>query len=328
MHGLKPELSIVIVNWNTEDLLNTCLNSIITSAGNIAYEIIVIDNGSHDGSIAMVRKNFPQVILVSNIDNVGFVKANNQGFRIATAPYVLMLNSDTEIIDSALEKTLSYFKTDPMVGAVGCKLLYPDGRFQNSCFRYPSILGYLINSIGLSRLIRRWDWDRYGNTDANWKTAKEVQCVMGSFIMLEKEFLFEIGCLDESFFMYAEETDLCYRIKLYGKKVIYFPQATIIHHHRGSQKTWQDLVWSYQSATRGILKFLMKWKPFKAYCLNGLIVLFLVPRMLLWATADFIISIHKKTFTIKYLKKAGLLPWHLKALVNPHLLNESWSRPK
>jgi GT2 family glycosyltransferase len=321
-----PEISIVIVNWNTADLLKNCIQSIIENTQQGTYEIIVIDNGSRDGSVGMVKQLFPAVILLQNKENIGFVKANNQGFAQCKGRYVLLLNSDTVILDRAIEKIINYFKTDAQIGVVGCKLLYPDGSFQNSCFHFPGIIGAIFNASGLSHLFTSLNWDRYGSADRFWSMPMQVDCVMGSFLMIERDILHEIGYFDETFFMYAEETDLCCRVKKRGKKVVYYPGASIIHYYRGSQKTWDDHVWSYHSITRGILRFLMKWKPVQAYFVNIIIVLSLLPRILFWSIRDIISSISQKSLSWKYVKKAGLFPWHCMGIFMPCVMNKPWNR--
>jgi GT2 family glycosyltransferase len=321
-----PDVSIVIVNWNTINLLKDCIQSIIENARQSAYEIIVVDNGSQDGSVEMVKQHFPAVILLENRENVGFVKANNQGFARCKGRYVLLLNSDTVILDHAIEKTIQYIDTDNQIGAVGCKLLYPDRSFQNSCFRFPSITGSLLNAIGLPQMFPGLNWDRYGKADRLWTTPTQVDCVMGSFMLIPRAYLKEIGYFDETFFMYAEETDLCYRIKRQGKKVVYFPGASIIHYFGGSEKTWQDTVWSYQSITRGTLRFLIKWKPVQAYIINIIIVLSMLPRILFWFLRDIVSSISQKSFSWKYIKKAKLFSWHCKGVFTPCVMNQPWNK--
>ena len=323
-----PDVSIVIVNWNTVNLLRDCIESIIEQTPEGTYEVIVVDNGSTDGSVEMIKRCFPEVVLIENTANVGFVKGNNQGFARCRGRYVLLLNSDTVILDGAIQKTVQYAETNSQIGVVGCRLQYEDGSFQNSCFRFPGIPGSILNAIGLSQTFPSLNWDRYGNADHSWETPVPVDCVMGSFLMVERELLEKIGYLDEAFFMYAEETDLCYRVRQQGKKVMYYPGASIIHYYGGSQKTWEDSVWSYHAVTRGILRFMIKWNPVQAYVINLILLAGLLPRVLVWGMRDLVQYASEKTFSWKHLQKAGLLPWHFLAVFRPCVWSTPWEGNK
>ena len=321
-----PDVSVVIVNWNTAKLLQDCIESIIDQTQPDTYEIIVVDNGSTDGSAEMIKRCFPEVVLTENTVNVGFAKANNQGFARCRGRYILLLNSDTIILDRAIQKTIQYAESDSQIGVVGCKLLYRDGSFQNSCFRFPGIPGTIINAIGLSRILPSLNWDRYGKADRYWKKPVPVDCVMGSFLLIRRDLLERIGHLDEVFFMYAEETDLCCRVRRQGKKVMYYPGASIIHYSRGSQKSWEDHVWACHAITRGTLRFMTKWKPARAYVVNLILLVCLLPRILVWGIRDLAQCITTKSFSRKYIKKAGLLSWHCMGILKPNLWSSPWSR--
>jgi GT2 family glycosyltransferase len=329
MEELIPRVSIAIVNWNTKDLLENCLSSVFSETGSIPIEVIVADNGSKDGSCEMVKEKFGQVKLIENNANLGFAKANNQCFEISRGEYVLMLNSDTVILDRAIEKTVAFADSYKEGAAFGCRLLYPDGRFQNSCFRTPSILGLILTSLRISQVFKNnyyLNWDRYGCHDQGWSTPTEVECVMGSFILLRNSVLKQVGYLDTDFFMYAEESDLCYRIYNNGYKVIYYPDAIIFHVHGGSKKTAEDAAWSYMANFRGVLKFMYKWKPTTAYISNIIIALFTFPRMIGWAAADLMDAIKAGRFKKKRLLKADLLPFHFRSMLKPSTMAEKWGR--
>ncbi|MFC1676100.1 glycosyltransferase family 2 protein [Planctomycetota bacterium] len=323
---MKPEVSIVIVNFNTRRMLKNCLESIYKQTDRTSVEIIVVDNDSNDGSSQMVRDEFADVKLIANRTNAGFARANDQGFEISTAPYVLMLNSDTIVEDRAIEKTIAFADKHADAAAVGCKMLYGDRSFQNSCFRFPSPLGILLNCLYLSQTFKNnyiLNWDRYGCRD--WPTFRQVDCVMGSFILLRREALEQVGSLDTDYFVYGEETDLCYRLKKAGWKVLYYPDTHIIHFQGGSQKDSRDLSWSYAATRRANLLFLTKWRhPAVSYICNAMMAVFSLPRVLAWAFMD---VIGKFKMTRKHhLRKAASIYFHFRALFRPTMLGQRWDK--
>ena len=263
--------------------------SIFKETTSFPIEVIVADNGSKDGSCEMIKRKYRQVKLIENSTNIGFTKGTNQCFDIARGEYVLMLNSDTVILDRAIEKTAVFADTNSKYAAIGCRLKFPNGEFQNSCFRVPNLYGIFIESIWLAQIFKNnyfLNWNRYGCHDQYWKTSTEVDCVMGSFVLLRNSVLKKIGFLDTNIFMYGEETDLCYRIKKKGYKILYYPDASIIHVHSGSQKNAADEAWSYRANIRGILFFLYKWKRLSAYFGNIILAIFILPRIIVWSIYD------------------------------------------
>ncbi len=226
------ELSIIIVNWNTKDILQMCIESVYKTTQNISFDIIVVDNGSTDGSAAMVQKKFPRVKLIRNKRNLGFAAANNQGIKKAQGLFILLLNSDTIILDNAIRKTVEFMKRKSDAGAVGCKLLNPDYSLQHSCYNFYSFFKRVVvrkfipkffiplkYQRNLESLITSWDYSE----------VKEVDYVRGAFIMVRNEVFREVGLLDESFFMYGEEADLCLRMERAGWRVYFYPEAQIVH---------------------------------------------------------------------------------------------------
>jgi GT2 family glycosyltransferase len=149
------DVSIIIVNWNTKDLLQNCLRSTLEQAGDVDYEIVVVDNASSDGSAEMVKQIFPQVKLIENTENHGFAAANNQGMAIAQGRYVLLLNSDTVILDNAIAKTVAFADDHPDAAVVGCRVLNPDRTLQPTCFMFPSLLNMLLSTIYLNKLFSK-----------------------------------------------------------------------------------------------------------------------------------------------------------------------------
>ena len=231
-----PDLSVIIVNWNVRDLLRRCLHSILASLPACQLEIIVVDNGSTDGSPEMVRTEFPQVHLMANPDNRGFTAANNQGLAVARGRYVLLLNPDTEVVGDALETLVAFADAHPDVGVVGPQLLNPDGTVQSSRRRFPTQATALLESTWLQPYAPRRLLARYYVLDRPDDEVQDVDWVTGAALMARREAVEQVGPLDEGFFMYSEELDWCRRFRAAGWRVIYLPTARIIHHEGKSSE--------------------------------------------------------------------------------------------
>jgi len=252
-----PEVSIIIVSWNTRDILRDCLHSVYDRTRHIAFEVILIDNASGDGSAEMVRIKFPQVILIENQQNRGFAAANNQGMKIAQGRYVLLLNPDTIILKEAIQKSVAFADSHVSAGVVGIKTFYSDGTLQPNCYQFPSISNLLISTIGLNKLLpksRLWGRERY--TWWNYDTIREVDVVAGCFMLVRREVLEKVGMMDESYFMYGEEMDWCWRIKRAGWKVMYYPHPGLIHH--GSVATAKNPNNMMREGRKSYLHFIQK----------------------------------------------------------------------
>ena len=228
------DLSVVIVNWNVRELLRRCLRSVLASGrlGGLAMEVIVVDNASSDGSVEMVRAEFPPVRLIANEENLGFTRANNQGITASRGRYVLLLNPDTEVLGDALGAMVDYMDVHPDVGALGPMLLNPDGSVQSSRRRFPTLATALLESTVFqwelsrdNRILRR-----YYVLDRPDDEVQEVDWVTGACILMRREAIEEVGLLDEGFFMYSEELDWCRRARGRGWKVIYLPEAKVVHY--------------------------------------------------------------------------------------------------
>lgn len=190
-------------------------------------EIIVVDNGSEDGSVEMVEKF--KVELIKNKNNFGFAKANNQGIRIAKGEYILLLNSDTEVKPGCLEKLVEFAKEHSWAGVIGARLLNPDGSIQPSVYHFPT----LLRAMKEYWLGQKGTCEKYAPKD---KRPVEVEAVVGAAMLIPKKVFDKVGLLDERYFMYFEDLDFCRRVKRAGLKVLYLPQAEIIHHHGASGK--------------------------------------------------------------------------------------------
>lgn len=276
------DVSIVIVNWNTRDILRGCLASIFKETKGFPLEVIVVDNDSTDGSPQMVETEFPQVLLIANSENVGFATANNQGIAIARGRYVLLLNSDTIVLDNAIGKMISFAECNPEAGAMACRILNPDGTLQLSCFLFPSLLNMALLATYLGKLFPRSKlFGREMMSWSDWSNVCEVDVVAGCFMLVRREVIDQVGVLDERFFMYAEETDWCYRMKQAGWKILFTPDAEIIH--LGGQSSSQKLAEMTLQLFGSILLFMKKHRGFLAHTLACfLVALFFILRVPYW----------------------------------------------
>ena len=285
------DVSIIIVSWNTEEILRNCLTSIYEDGGDVAYEVIVIDNASSDGSAKMIRKNFPQVVLIENSENRGFAAANNQGIKVAKGRYVLLLNSDTIVLDKAIEKTLSFADAHHESAVIGCRVLNPDKTLQPTCFMFPSVLNMLLSTTYLYKLFPKSRF--FGRERMTWwdrSDTRQVDVATGCFMFVRREAIEQVGLLDEQFFIYGEETDWCYRFKNAGWKVIFTPCAEIIH--LGGQSTKQKATAMIVQLRKSILQFMKKHHSLFTYRIACLLtVLSLAVRLPAWAA----IALFKRT---------------------------------
>ncbi|OGB87785.1 hypothetical protein A3H38_03150 [candidate division WOR-1 bacterium RIFCSPLOWO2_02_FULL_46_20] len=205
------DLSVVIVNLNNKRLLEECLTSVIKNSQNISFEIIVIDNGSSDGSQEMLKTRFPSIKLIANQENFGFAKANNQGLAVASGRLLLLLNNDTIVKDKALDKMIEFLDRHPNVGACGPRLLNVDGTIQHQG-------GLFGKRFWLS------------------KQPVAVDFVIGAALMVNKQVIDKIGLMDENLFFYNDDLDWCLRIRKAGWKIYFLPEAEITHYRGYSSK--------------------------------------------------------------------------------------------
>ncbi len=223
-----PDLSVIIVNWNTRELLSACLASVYRSQTRFTFDVWVVDNGSSDGSQEMVRSLYPQVRLIENRQNMGFARANNQAMQMSQAHYFLLFNSDAEIDSLAFERMVGLVEEHPQAGIVGAQLFNPDGSFQASYTDFPSLKSEFLILSGIGRLLKgRW-YPSHGPVDTN--EPLQADYVEGACLLARREAVEKTGGMDESFFMYAEEVDWCFAMKKAGWQVWFHPAARVIHH--------------------------------------------------------------------------------------------------
>ena len=235
--GMNPgeiakDVSVIIVNYNVRDFLEQCLHSIHRACEHLGTEVFVVDNASRDASAQMVKSRFPWVQLQENQVNVGFSRANNQALRQASGRYFLLINPDTLAREDTIKTMLEFMDAHPDTGASGCKILNPDGTLQLGCRRsFPTPWVALAKILGLGRLFSRSRlFGKYNLTYLHPDQIAEVDALSGSFMFLRRETLEQVGLLDESYFMYGEDLDLCYRIRKAGWKIHYVPSTQIIHY--------------------------------------------------------------------------------------------------
>ncbi|CAN7722525.1 glycosyltransferase family 2 protein [Paenibacillus sp. LjRoot153] len=232
------DLSIIIVNYKTQDLTLACIASVFVSTTTYNYEIILVDNASNDGTPEEVNDRFPPVVTITNADNVGFSRANNQGIRIAKGRYVLLLNSDTIVQQDTLQTMLHFMDENPIVGASGCKIVLPDGSLDKACKRgFPTPSASFYYAFGFAKLfpkIHRFNQYQLGYLDPDQQYP--IDSLVGAFMLVRRETIEQVGMLDEEFFMYGEDIDWCYRIKEAGWVNYYYPKTQIVHHKGASSR--------------------------------------------------------------------------------------------
>ena len=276
-----PDLSVIIVNWNTRDLLAECLRSIadcgqlspqrsevglripdcgspdrpIYQSTNLPVtEVFVIDNASADGSAAMVRERFPWVTLIENAENVGFARANNQGIALATGRCVLLLNPDTVVHPGALATLVAFMDAQPAAGACGARLLNGDGSLQLACHPMLTPGREFWRLLFLDRL-----WPRATYRMEQWDTVTpcRVEVIKGACLLLRREALDQVGLLDESYFMYTEEVDVCCRLAQAGWDLWYVPAAVVTHFGEASSRQVKEAM--YLQLYRSKIQFYRKF---------------------------------------------------------------------
>jgi len=232
------DVSVIIVAWNVRQLLHDCLKSVYEKTRDIDFEVIYVDNASQDGSVQMVKEQFAEVRIIENDKNEGFIKANNQGIEIAQGRYVLLLNSDTILLDNAVAKTVRFADANPDAAVFGCKVLNPDRTIQRTCFMYPSVLNMFLAATYLYKIFPKSRF--FGREHMTWwgfDEAREVETICGCFSLVRKEAIDQVGLMDERYFVYGDDPDWCYRFKKAGWKVMFAPDGRIIHY--GGQTTSQ-----------------------------------------------------------------------------------------
>lgn len=229
---MKPRLSIIVLSFNTKDLLRDCLRSLSKVRGEVSFEVIVVDNGSIDGSIEMIRRNFNWTRLVENGANLGFAAGNNAAKEFCEGKLILFLNSDTVVPKNTLKETIDYMEDQSDIGALTCKTLLPNGDLDKDARRsfptpwvsFTHLVLPLDRMFPKSELFSKY-W--YGHKDVN--EIHEVDVVQGAFFLTRKKILDEVGWFDEDYFLDGEDIDLCWKIRSKGYRIMYYPKVSITH---------------------------------------------------------------------------------------------------
>lgn len=258
------KISVIIVSYNTEKLLEDCLSSLFKHTQNVETEVVVVDNASSDGSVKMIKKKFPKVKLIESQENNGFAAGNNLGLKVANGDYLLLLNSDTRFVEDSLFKMVEYMDQNPKVGISSCQLIYEDNDIQPSGGFFPNLwrvfvwMFFLDDLPIISQFVRSFHpHSPKFYTNDNWYKFPHLQdWVTGAFFLMRKEVAKELGPLDENFFMYVEEMEYCYRARKLGWQVSYTPVTKIIHLGGRSSTQKKALVGEY----KGLKYFYTKHK--------------------------------------------------------------------
>ena len=294
------DVSIIIVNWNTCQVTCDCLRSIYEQTKGIAFEIILVDNASSDDSVGKIRQEFPQVIFIENAENRGFAAANNQAMKMSKGRHILLLNPDTIILDGAIQKSLNFAEKNPEAAVIGIRNEKPDGALDMSCFQFASVKNLVISCFGLQSLFpknRLWGRERYSWWD--YLAIAEVDVVAGCYMLVRSDAIEQIGMLDEDYFMYGEEMDWCWRFKQKGWKVLYYPQAKIIHY--GGMSAAKNPNSMGREQRKSLLCFIGKSQGMMAVLFaGGLLLLNGLLRLLYWGLRwIFSVRSSKKSIVLK-----------------------------
>ena len=236
------DLSIIIVNYATYQLTKDTVMSILATVNDIGYEIVIVDNDSPDDSFNMLCNDFSDyenVTLIQNDNNDGFATANNIGIRESTGEYILLLNSDVIVKENTINQCLYHIKENTNIGCLGCKVVLPDGNLDKACRRsFPTFEVSFYRLTGLSKIFpKSRRFNRYNLSYLDENEVYPVDCVVGAFMLIPRDVMLKCGCLDESYFMYGEDIELCYNIKQLGYDVVYYGKAEITHYKGASGKS-------------------------------------------------------------------------------------------
>lgn len=223
------DLTIALISYNTRDLLLACLQSILETTKDLIYELVVVDNASADGSVEAVRSRFPDAVVLSNTHNNGYAKACNQALAICKGRHLLLLNSDTIISNQALATLVEYLDSHPDVGAVSCKQRTGEGHLNQTCFPFPSLRDHLFHATLFQRVASRMQAAAAAMQAVDCTLSQNVDWANGACLVVRTDLLRQLGGLDEGFFMYFEDADLCRRIHRQGYRVYHLAEAEIVH---------------------------------------------------------------------------------------------------
>lgn len=310
----KPDLSIVIVSYNTCELILKCLESLFTQRSELKLEVIVVDNNSSDDSVSKIKQHYPSVNLLQSKKNEGFARANNIAFDQCSSDYVLMLNPDTEVGANCLQTSLSHIQKHHNIGALGCRVLLESGKQQSTIFRFLNLkqLFYAVFVNDSAR--RRYTWfgdARYAALSRD--QVQKVDVIAGCFMLVPLSVIKLTGGMDRHFFMYGEEAEWCYRIKQHNFTIEYFPTAEIMHHGAASSNHLTE--WKMIEMARGQLILLMLTRGAIVAQAGNLLMLFAtVPRIAYFLVLALKKNVNTARESYPILSK---FKFHLAVLFNP-----------
>jgi len=302
----KIDVSVIIVNWNTKELLQNCLNSIYQTIHDLTFEIIVVDNASSDGSLDMLRQDFPEVIRIGNRKNRGFGAANNQAFAVMKGKYALLLNTDALLTPGAVKRLWTFSEANSDAAIVCGQLLNADGSKQNSIASFPSLLTLSANTSLLEYLFPR----KFPSKRFEHSGPIEVDSAIGACMMIRKEALDEVGVFDERYFFFFEETDLAYAMHKAGWKTYHIPDA-FIYHLQG--QSIGGNVRSRIEFYRSRYKFFSKWHSRSDYLAARALIFGRLLINWLFSVAAVIVTLGlNKKLRHKFFVYSQLLVWHFR----------------
>ncbi len=287
------DLSICIVNWNGGEFLRSCLDTLYGGMGDTDFEVIIVDNGSTDGSAAEAGRLFPEAMVVEHGRNDGFAAANNIAIDRSTGRYLLFLNPDTVVEPGSFERMIAFLDGEVSAGALGCTLYHPvTGAVESSARTYPDLLPLFWNLVNLDRLFPSSSFfGRYRMSHRSMDERREVDWVTGACMMVRREAVEAVGGFDDGFFMYCEDIDICYRIKADGWKIFYIPEARIGHYRgRSSERLKREgegalSVWGARQYTKSMLRFYRKhYGHLRTAALRAVLVITSALKVIGWST--------------------------------------------
>lgn len=273
----SPDISIVLVCWNNKDYLGPCLDSLYGGGLRSSYDVVVVDNGSTDGSQAMLREEYPDVRIIQNDHNVGLGKASNQGIEATQGRYVLLLNNDTVVNGPSLDAMVDFLDANPEAGAAGGRLLNADGSVQSCYNNFSTLREEFLIATRLGEMM----WDGYpANVDDS--EVRSVSWLGSACVMLRRAALDQVGLLDEEYFIYGDEADLQYRMKQAGWDIFYIPHAYTIHYGGRSMSRWRRRKMVY----RGKMLFYRKnYGPVQTVAIRTMLGGLSLSKLALWCLA-------------------------------------------
>ena len=299
-----PDVSVIIVNWNTKDLLAACLESVFAEEGSVDCEVIVVDNGSSDGSVEMVRDRFPSVRLQENSTNERFAKPNNDGMRLANGSYFLLLNSDVELKQGFIQSLKRYLDNHRETGVCGPMLVYPNGTLQRSISANHTLWSHVCDMLLLDKLfpksrlfagaaMLRFPYDE--------NVVQEAESVMGAAFMLRREVTEEVGMFDENLTIYYNDEDWFRRIREGGWKIAYVPDAKAVHHHGATTKKANVGLELVEEMYENVSYYYYKhYGRLGAILYKLMLLLGFVPRLAGWALCDVLRSTERSRLMVPF----------------------------